>query len=64
MERSRVNNGRISKNKRCSPCMSCLKKRIEMCKITTPVDKSEVIMNDNTTHDVCKHDQSKANNDT
>uniref|UniRef100_A0A6C0AY51 Uncharacterized protein n=1 Tax=viral metagenome TaxID=1070528 RepID=A0A6C0AY51_9ZZZZ len=63
MDRNRVNNGRISKNKRCSPCMCCLKKRIETCKITTLVDKSQVIMNnnimDNTTNNssdnTCNH---------
>ena len=68
MDRIRTNNGGISKNKRCSPCMCCLKKRIETCKITTLVDKSEVIMDnnksDNTSDHVCKHEECKVNNDS
>ena len=64
MDRIRVNNGRISKNKRCSPCMCCLKKRIETCKIATTVEKSELITSDNTSEHECKHHECKVNNDT
>ncbi len=63
MDRIRTSNGRISKNKRCSPCMCCIKKRIETCKITTPVDKLELITNDDKYHDDCKNHESKVIND-
>ena len=66
MDHYHNNKNRIAKNKRCSPCMCCIIKKIKTCKIPTVVNKSEVIMNDNTSDNtcdhVCKHHELKVNN--
>ena len=62
MDNLHLQRGRISKNKRCSPCMCCIKKRIEKtCKITTTVNKSELITNDDICDHECKDHESKHN---